>query len=450
MKIVSYIYMFVCLGMISCSNDFLDVKPDKALVVPKTLADYQALLDDVAQQMNQTPGLINAATDEFIAKDNSLQSSASYLSDAYLWDYEGLQQMEIDFDWTNIYAQVLKTNLVLEGLDDMKDVSDKTRYNDVKGSALFLRAWHFFHLLQVYAVPYDRETANADLGIVLKLKADINDKVGRSTVDVCYNQIIQDLLTATELLSKTSIVISRPSRCAAYALLARVYLSRFDYENAEKYASLSLQLQPDLLDYNLVGNTFEDPFRVKNPEIIFYSMPILQASQLYTNGIVNPAWISIYTAEDLRKSKYFKFDGQGNAQMKATYYFRSLVPFTGLTTSEMYLIQAECLIRRNSIPAGLALLNHLRKHRFNKEASIMMLEAEDMGDAMTIVLDERIRELVFRGLRWFDLRRLNKDPRFKVALERVYNGNTYRLEPNDKMYCFPIPRTEKMYNNLIE
>ncbi|MNH30825.1 SusD family protein [compost metagenome] len=136
--------------------------------------------------------------------------------------------------------------------------------------------------------------------------------------------------------------------------------------------------------------------------------------------------------------------------MKATYYFRSLVPFTGLTTSEMYLIQAECLIRRNSIEAGLALLNHLCKHRFNKQASTMMLKAEDVGDAMTIVLDERIRELVFRGLRWFDLRRLNKDPRFKVTLEREYNGNTYRLEPNGKMYCFPIPRTENMYNHLIE
>ena len=79
-----------------------------------------------------------------------------------------------------------------------------------------------------------------------------------------------------------------------------------------------------------------------------------------------------------------------------------------------------------------------------------MLKAENVGDAMAVVLEERIRELVFRGLRWFDLRRLNKDPRFKVTLERIYNSSTYHLEPNGKMYCFPIPRTEKMYNHLIE
>ena len=434
----------------SCSEGFLDIKSDKALVVPKTLADYQALLDDVSQQINQTPGLVSASTDEFIAKDNTLQSAASYLVDAYLWNYEGLEQMELDFDWMNIYAQVLKANLVLEGLNEMKEIPDKIRYNNIKGSALFFRAWHFFHLLQVYSVPYDKVTADTDLGIVLKFRADINEKAGRSTVEQCYNQILKDLLTANELLSKTSFVISRPNIGASYSLLARVYLSRFDYENAEKYARLTLELQPDLLDYNTVGATFEDPFRVKNPEVIFYAMPILQASSLYNNGMVNPEWITLYQADDLRKRKYFKFDGQGNAQMSSTYYFRSPVPFTGLTTSEMYLIQAECLIRLNKVEKGLSLINHLRRYRMDNKKDFEALRAENVDEALRLVLMERVQELVFRGLRWFDLRRLNKDPRFALTFQKTYNGEVYHLGPNDQIYCYPIPRNEKLNNNLID
>src|SRR5690606_25537193 len=103
------------------------------------------------------------------------------------------------------------------------------RYREIKGAAYFFRAWHFFNLLQVYSAPYDSQTANTDLGIVLKLSADVNEHVRRSTVEMCYAQILDDLEYATSLLPPTSFVASRPNLAAAYALLARVYLSRFDY-----------------------------------------------------------------------------------------------------------------------------------------------------------------------------------------------------------------------------
>jgi hypothetical protein len=43
-----------------------------------------------------------------------------------------------------------------------------------------------------------------------------------------------------------------------------------------------------------------------------------------------------------------------------------------------------------------------------------------------------------RGLRWMDIKRLNKDGA-KITLTRNVEGNTYTLPPNDLRYALPIP-----------
>lgn len=43
-----------------------------------------------------------------------------------------------------------------------------------------------------------------------------------------------------------------------------------------------------------------------------------------------------------------------------------------------------------------------------------------------------------RGLRWMDLKRLNKDSA-NIILTRQVNGQTYTLQPNDLRYALPLP-----------
>lgn len=440
-----FIYIPILLSIFSCGNEFLDAKPDKALVIPKTLADYQAILDDANQQINQSPGLIECAIDDYLALDNGLNSVAENVRHAYLWDREGLSSLESHYDWDILYAQVLRSNLVLEGLQGLVPDKEESRYNDIKGAAHFFRAWHFFNLLQVYSPPYDPITAGSDLGIVLKLSADVNEKQGLTNVEGCYIQILDDLKNAISLLPKASLVPSRPNLVAAYALFARVYLSRFDYENAAKYAQLALEINDALLDFNSIGANFPDPLFDRNPEVIFHSMPILQASSLIRNAIIDPDLVKLYADGDLRKSKFLKLNAVGQSQINRTYLGSTVAPYAGLTTSEMYLVLAECLVHLDKKEQAMDMLNTLRKTRFDKKTTYTNLISNNKEEAMDLVHKERRQELIFRGLRWYDLRRLNKNSMTAKKLERVYNGLTYILKADDKFYGFPIPKNELLY-----
>ena len=100
----------------------------------------------------------------------------------------------------------------------------------------------------------------------------------------------------------------------------------------------------------------------------------------------------------------------------------------------MMLIQAECLARTNNPDEAISVLNTLRSYRF-KAADYQELETQ--ANVLQEVLDERRRETFGTGLRWLDLKRLNKEPEFKT-ITRTFRGDTYTLEPNSNAYVFQI------------
>ncbi|HSC36481.1 MAG TPA: RagB/SusD family nutrient uptake outer membrane protein, partial [Chitinophagaceae bacterium] len=64
--------------------------------------------------------------------------------------------------------------------------------------------------------------------------------------------------------------------------------------------------------------------------------------------------------------------------------------------------------------------------------------AVNAADALSKVLQERRKELLLRGLRWTDLRRLNRDPAHATTISHAAGGLTYVLAPAS-VYTFPIP-----------
>ncbi|WP_231576799.1 RagB/SusD family nutrient uptake outer membrane protein [Sphingobacterium sp. IITKGP-BTPF85] len=124
-------------------------------------------------------------------------------------------------------------------------------------------------------------------------------------------------------------------------------------------------------------------------------------------------------------------------------------PFIGLTTPELYFIRAECAVRRNDLEIAISDMNKLLERRWVKGAYVQVDE-RDPNRLLSLILKERRKELVFRGLRWTDLKRLNLDPKFRTTLKRNLDGKLYQLEPNSFSYGILLPLDAINIGGLIQ
>lgn len=446
------IYLVICLIIGACKKStFLDAKPSQSLVVPTTLADFQGILDNDGtmngfSHSGAVPGLGEAGADNcYVLADDYSAYFNSVDKNTYIWAKD-IFSGEESKDWNMPYRIVFYANEVLDGIKNIAvNTSNGQSYNNVKGSALFYRAHMFYQLAQVFAPPYNKNSANKDLGIPLRLTSDLTEKMYRASIAQTYNQIIADLLTAKDLLPNTPIYPTRPSKAAAYGLLARLYQTIQDYDKSYAYADSCLKLQSSIMDFNTISSV---PFPKFNKEIIFSSEMIEHNTQWL--GYIDSALYKSYDSNDLRLSLYYQ------TYMDLPYfaggYDGTNYAFAGIATDEIYLIKAECEARNEgpgSVDAAMKDLNTLLKNRW-KTGTFIPLTATNATDALTKILIERKKELLYRGLRWTDLRRLNTDPRFAVTLTRNILGKTYTLPSNDPRYVYPIPNTVLSFNPSMQ
>lgn len=425
----------------SCEKEFLELKPDKTLVVPSTLEDLQALLDHGDVMYKGT----SHALAEFGSDDYYVSTATWQLlprpeeKNGYLWAQEVYEGQPVN-DWDYAYRRILYANTVLEGLEKLQaSPAQQEAWNQARGMALFHRGWAFFQLAQLFAKPYDAATAAQDPGIPLRLSADVGDVPTRQSVAETYRQILEDLQAAETLLPEHPIVPHRPGKAAARQVLARAYLQLGDYAQALSATEGALQLSGDLLDYNALDTSAPFPFPSRgegNPEIVFYSsqfaLEILYAGRVQVDSLLY--WT--YDTLDLRRQAFFYYEGD-KLTFKGSFEGAAHLS-TALTTGELYLTKAECLARLNQPEEALHALNRLLERRY-VAGSFAPLTTDNTPDVLGRILEERRKELLFRGVRWQDLRRLNKDPRFAKTLVREIEGRRYELPPNDPRYVWPIP-----------
>src|SRR5690606_25401527 len=118
---------------------------------------------------------------------------------------------------------------------------------------------------------------------------------------------------------------------------------------------------------------------------------------------------------DLRKEVYFIENPDGRILFRGTYLGQTGTNFVGLALDEVYLTYIECLIRLNEASRASTVLKDYLKTRY-KEVSKLEISEDSSVRLLEYVLEERRKQLVFRGVRWMDLRRLNKDTRFAETL----------------------------------
>jgi len=300
------------------------------------------------------------------------------------------------------------------------------------------------NLSWIFSKAFDDGTANNDLGIALRLGSDFNVPSVRATVRQSYDRVILDTKTAIPLLPDYPQHVLRPSKAAAYGLLARAYLSMRKYDSAFKYSDLCIRLKNELMNYNVQGGDVIDitapvTFKRYNAETIFFSQINLQTLAHPDLGKIDTVLYAMYDSNDLRKKAFFTPDpGSRYQKFKGNYTRAKDFFFTGIATDEMYLTRAECYARLNNKDSALADLNKLLRNRW-QTGTFADITATDAQDALNKILVERRKELLMRGLRWIDIKRLNKEPGPGIFLNRVMHGQTYTLQPNAGYYALPLP-----------
>ena len=300
------------------------------------------------------------------------------------------------------YAVVNAANAIIEQVPEVAELSESEK-NQILGSAYFIRALSFFDLLRQFGYFFD---TGSPYGIGLPLEvADGPSETARSTVAQSYTQIESDLENAIALLPQSNTKIFA-SRGAAQALLARVYLYKEDFGQAETLASQVISssnyaLNENYNDIYQAAGTTESVFELN---FITLEDPNAWASEMYIAPPEVAVTEELYDFVLSQGDRGVLFD-QLNLNFRCIKYGTNRDQDGGntiiLRLSEMYLIRAEAAGRANNPSDALTDINTVRTR-----AGLEPLTAGDLldqEDLTNVLLNERRGEFAFEGHYWFDL-----------------------------------------------
>jgi hypothetical protein len=354
----------------------------------------------------------------------------------------------IDRYWNALYVGVKRANVVIEKIPAIAmDEELKTRYI---AEAKFIRGLIYFDFVRAWG------------GVPLVTTTDPPLKLQRSSAEDVYTLIISDLNFAIDNLPLKSeyknTEIGRATKGAAQALLARVYLFRNDFPNAEKYAmdvitSNQYGLEPLFIDANGVNgnNGVESVFEVG----ALQSEITTGGGNQYANtqgvrGTPNRGWGFNRPTIDLRNSfetgdpRYkgtvinlgdtidgikilgdgptpdITYDEHGNIIEIECYTRKVWVPGDNVITqyghhrrliryADVLLMAAEALNENDKPGEALLYLNQVRQRaRQGNNAILPDITTLNKDELRDIIFNERRHELAMEGWRFWDLIRTGR------------------------------------------
>lgn len=363
--------------------------------------------------------------------------------------------------WYTIYPIIFVTNSAIEGLNISDNVSIAVKQQLI-GEAKFMRAFCYFYLVNLYG----------DVPLVTTTDYKLNSAVSRNTKVDVYKQIVSDLKEAEELLSEDYLNATllqsttervRPTKWAAAALLARVYLYTEDWSNAETESSVVIN-QSSLFNIVPLNEVF-----LKNSSETIWALQPVGANQFSNTGEGNlfilpdagpddfqyPVYLSnnvvnSFEAGDERKDQwtgnvtvgnemyYYPFKYKiGRANASATQEYIMV-----MRLAEQYLIRAEAKAHQNNLSGAAEDLNTIRTR-----AGLSNTTASTQSALLDAVMHERHVELFTEwGNRWLDLKRTGRADAVMSAVAPSKGGT---WETTDQLY--PIPQSELNANsNLVQ
>lgn len=379
-------------------------------------------IDMTANQLNCIPLMMGLSGDELELVDLNLSQE---LTNYY---QNNLTPQAVSYNnniWSNLYNQIFALNDLIEGVSNSSQLTAKVK-TQLLGEARFVRALLYFYLTNLYG----------DIAYAASTDYKINSRLGRIAQEKIYEYIISDLLVAKDLLSETfldgtltntSTERTRPTKWAASALLAKVYLYTENWELAKTEATKVLDntslFHLDSLDQVFLKNSNEAIWQTQPTGDIyntlyalFFIIPDGWGPNYSQPTCISNRLLSSFETGDLRREKWLKSTTDINTGI--TYYYpykyKSYLPIdlnTPLTEynmmqrlADLYLIRSEAKAHLNDLNGSLNDLDVIRQR-----AGLPKSEAKIQSDILAAIQQERRTELFVEwGDRWFDLIRTGK------------------------------------------
>lgn len=336
--------------------------------------------------------------------------------------------------WEPAYKYIYISNLCIEKLNSSQSLSPAVK-SQLTGEAKFIRAFCYFNLVNLFG----------DVPLVMHTDYTENQRKARTSTDEVYSQMISDLEDARNLLAANypTSERTRANKLVATALLARVYLYKKDWANAEAMASMVINSG----QYNLVS--LSNVFLRNSNEAILQLQPVnpnintwegnsmLPASPTATpTFLVSSSLLNSFESNDQRKIVWInsrvystqtvfypaKYKIYSTSSSSSEYY-------TVLRLAEQYLIRAEARANSDQLQPAVDDINAIRI-RAGLPAISYSLSKDQV---LLAIQQERKTELMFEwGHRWFDLKRTGRADSILSALK----PGTWQA--TDKLWPIPI------------
>lgn len=462
---------------LSSCDSFLDETPDNRL----RLDSYDKIAELVTNAYPGGSGIfMEWMSDNVGADPKNIQRKE--ITQAYTWLEVELEGQDTpSYYWSSNYEAIAHANQALLALGEIKE-HNPAYEKAIRGEALACRAFAHFMLVNTFAKSYDPQTATSDKGVVIMEQPEVTllAKYQRSSVQEVYNFIEKDLLEAITLVSDQYYKNSGKyhfNKAALLGFASRFFLFKKDYANAEKYATelLGTDYNSQMIrDYNqiytgtsseIMARKFTAPTLPSN--LLLIRKDVLYAYKAYAGYRINQEIYKslVLSKKDLRFSISYNYGGTAFLLPK---FERELMRKTSITSSSGYPYTVEVAIRGEEV-----FFNRLEAWAMQGTTKLAQFESQfnqyirtvydgtvdyatlfsnykrfypeltEDNVRLRMVLDEKRREFVEEGVRWFDI------CRHQIGVSHTdVQGATHILQPNDPRKILQIPPSAIIYGGL--
>lgn len=496
-----YIKIVVAAGIIgstlSCSDDFLDTKPETAV-------SYEEAFESITNAESALVGMYNNLSSysfeglyapimgDLVGEDLLLDSKQNWGWFLSVYQLETLPNYTwASSPWSDGYFLIYQANQIIENANLVPDATDAQKGNLV-GQAKVMRAHTMLKLVQMFGEAYSSNPTALGILNANSVKEWDEEDIPRSTVGDIYDQILSDLNEAIPMLEDYAAEVAnlpvseRPQMFndstaffnvrSANAILARTYLDMASgsssspyWTKARDHASVAKK-DMALMDINDLFSGFNYPnsetlYSIKytaDDNNIYLSLPSFYwPLGGYSSMRADTTFVDSYSNYDLRSNWFphgrdimVRWNGdEEDSPLDADNYvitkFQSINGQTGyaqrisIRASEMYLIEAECEAELGNDTEAQNLLFAIQKR-----ANPGSLKSTNTGQALIDeILTERRKELVGEGFRWNDIKRRSLP--FK---RNGHHWSKWDFQFGDADYyrlTFPIPQSEIDNNSAL-